>query len=130
MSQPAIKILVVDDVQTIRMHVKEILRSTGYSFVKTASNGVEALKMLNEERFQLVISDWHMHPMDGLTLLKEVRAQAGLQPIAFIMLTADSTKEHVIQAISSGVDDYVTKPFTVEHAQIKIPKALIRRKLL
>lgn len=130
MAQSPIHILVVDDVQTIRIHVKEILKSQGYVHVKTATNGVEALKMLNEEPFQLVIADWHMHPMDGLMLLKEVRGKESLKNISFIMLTADSTKEHVIQAIESGVDDYIMKPFTTEHAQMKVVKALLRRKWL
>lgn len=102
----------------------------GFENVKTAANGLEALRMLNEETFQCVIADWYMSPMSGLELLKEVRSKDKLKNLAYVMLTAESTKEKVIEAIKSGLDDFVMKPFTKEHCQLKVMNALIKRKIL
>ncbi len=102
----------------------------GFENLKTAANGLEALRMLNEETFHCVIADWYMSPMSGLELLKEVRAKDRLKEIAYVMLTAESTKEKVIEAIKSGLDDFIMKPLTKEHCQLKVMNALIKRKVL
>lgn len=130
MTPSQVLILVVDDVQTVRIQVKEILRSCGFENVKSAANGLEALKMLNEEDYHCVIADWYMSPMSGLELLKEVRSKDKLKNLAYVMLTAESTKEKVVEAIKSGLDDFIMKPFTKEHAQLKLTNALIKRKVL
>ncbi|MBC7387235.1 MAG: response regulator [Cryobacterium sp.] len=130
MTPADVQILIVDDVQSMRIQVKEILRSCGFEKIRTASNGLEALGMVNELSAHLLICDWHMAPMSGLELLKEIRNKDKLRDTAFLMLTAEGTKERVIEALKSGLDDYVMKPFTVEHARLKVMGALLKRKVL
>ena len=125
-----IRILVVDDVQTVRVQVKEILKLAGYEQLKSAMNGLEALQELNSTDYHLVVLDWYMDPMNGMDLLKEIRSKDKLKNISVIMLTAETTKEKVLQAVQSGIDDYIVKPFTPEHAQLKITNALLKRKHL
>jgi two-component system chemotaxis response regulator CheY len=71
-----------------------------------------------------------MAPMSGLELLKEIRNKDGFRDTAFVMLTAEGTKERVIEAVRAGIDDYVMKPFTTEHARLKVMGALLKRKVL
>lgn len=130
MTPAEVPILIVDDVQTVRVQLKEILRDHGFANVKSATNGIEALQMLNENPFSLVISDMHMAPMTGIDLVKEVRSKDKLKEIGFIMLTAESTKEKVVEAIKSGIDDYIMKPFKTEHCQLKVIGVLMKRKFL
>jgi two-component system chemotaxis response regulator CheY len=130
MTPSEIQILIVDDVQTVRVQVKEVLRSCGFEKIQSASNGVEALAALKSSKFHCVISDWYMEPMSGLELLKKVREDSDLKDLAFVMLTAESTKEKVIEAIKTGLDDYVMKPFSKEHAQLKLMNALLKRKVI
>lgn len=130
MTPADVHILIVDDVQSMRIQVKEILRSCGFEKIQSANNGLEALKIINESPTHLLISDWHMAPMSGLELLKEVRSKDQLRNIAFLMLTAEGTKERVIEALKSGLDDYMMKPFTTEHARLKVMNALLKRQVL
>ena len=125
-----VQILIVDDVQSMRIQVKEILKSCGFEKIRTASNGLEALGMVNEATAHLLICDWHMAPMSGLELLKEVRNKEAIKDTAFVMLTAEGTKERVLEALKSGLDGYIMKPFTVEHARLKVMDALLKRKVL
>jgi len=130
MTPSEIQILIVDDVQTVRVQVKEILKSCGFEKIQVAGNGVEALSTLKSEKFHCVVSDWYMEPMSGLELLKKVREDAELKNLAFVMLTAECTKEKVIEAIKAGLDDYVMKPFSKEHAQLKLMNTLLKRKMI
>ena len=73
-----------------------------------------ALRKLREAPFSLVISDWNMEPMTGLQLLKEVRADAKLKDMPFIMITAEAKTENVVMAKKAGVSNYIVKPFNAE----------------
>ncbi len=86
--------------------------------------------MLNEQPAQLLVCDWHMAPMSGLELLKEIRAKENIKDTAFVMLTAEGTRERVLEALKSGLDDYIMKPFTPEHARLKVMGALLKRKVI
>lgn len=130
MTPSEIQVIVVDDVQSMRIQVKEILKSCGFEKIRSAGSGIEALKMLNETSAQLLICDWHMAPMSGLELLKEIRAKEGIRDTAFVMLTAEGTRERVLEALKSGLDDYIMKPFTPEHARLKVMGALLKRKVI
>jgi two-component system chemotaxis response regulator CheY len=130
MTPAEIQVIVVDDVQSMRIQVKEILRSCGFEKIRSAGSGLEALKMLNEMSAQLLICDWHMAPMSGLELLKEIRGKEGIRDTAFVMLTAEGTRERVLEALKSGLDDYIMKPFTPEHARLKVMGALLKRKVI
>ncbi len=130
MTPADVQIIVVDDVQSMRIQVKEILRSCGFEKIRSASSGLEALRMMNESSAHLLLCDWHMAPMSGLELLKEVRGKDQIKDTVFLMLTAEGTKERVIEAVKSGLDDYIMKPFTTEHARLKVMGALLKKKVL
>jgi len=100
--------------------MRNLLRQLEMINVDEAQNGEEALYKLRKETFELVISDWNMQPMTGLDLLRQVRADARLRPIPFIMVTAESKTENVITAKKAGVSNYIVKPFNAETLRMKI----------
>ncbi|CAH2605456.1 chemotaxis protein CheY (plasmid) [Rhodovastum atsumiense] len=114
------KILVVDDYPTMRRILRNLLSQIGLTEVEEAGDGGEALTKLRGTRFDLVISDWNMEPMTGLDLLRQVRADANLGKMPFIMVTAESKTENVIEAKKAGVNNYIVKPFTAETLKAKI----------
>ncbi len=120
MSDPNMKILVVDDFSTMRRIVKNLLRQIGYENVEEAEDGAQAYSRLQNGGFGLVISDWNMPNMNGLDLLKKVRSDPDLKEIPILMVTAEAEKERVIAAIQAGVNNYVVKPFTGEILKEKI----------
>jgi len=113
-------VLVVDDYSTMLRIIRNFLRQLGFADVDGASDGSEALRKLHERDYGLVISDWNMAPMTGYDLLCEVRADGGLSRTPFIMVTADGTREHEIQAKDAGVNDYLLKPFNAVTLKSKI----------
>ena len=114
------KILVVDDYATMRRIVRNLLGQIGHADIEEAADGSEALAKLHSGKFDLVISDWNMEPMTGLELLKQVRADSALAPLPFIMVTAESKTENVIEAKKAGVSNYIVKPFTADTLKAKI----------
>lgn len=108
------RILLVDDQVSIRSYARAILDELGLPEVEEAKDGEEALAALRRERYDLLISDWNMPRMDGLALLKAVRADADLKALPAIMLTAEASREHVQEAIALGVAGFVAKPFKAE----------------
>ena len=105
------KILLVDDVASMRNMAKAILWDAGFKNVKDTDTGEHALKLIKSNNVSLVICDWTMPGMSGLDLLKEIRHDDSFSSLSFLMLTASSDIEYVKQAISEGVTDYITKPF-------------------
>ena len=106
------KILVVDDDESIRELLMKSLESRGYAMV-CAVDGVQGLEKLKSERPDLLITDINMPRMDGIELLKRVRADEELKEMPVIMLTAQTSDEEIITGLSSGADHYITKPFTI-----------------
>jgi two-component system chemotaxis response regulator CheY len=113
-------VLVVDDYNTMIRIICNLLKQLGYQNIDNATDGATALAKLRAGRFGLVISDWNMEPMSGYDLLKEVRADANLSKIPFIMITAESKTENVIAAKRAGVNNYIVKPFNAQTLQSKI----------
>ncbi len=122
MIDTGIKVLVVDDMSTMRRIVKNVLRQIGFSDIIEAENGQDALTKLKAGGFGLVVSDWNMPVMQGIELLRAVRADAELKAIPFLMVTAEAQKENLIEAVQAGVSNYVVKPFTAEILQGKLEK--------
>ncbi|HEX4303437.1 MAG TPA: response regulator [Rhizomicrobium sp.] len=114
------RILIVDDYTTMLRILRNLLRQLDLNNVDEAQNGEEALFKLRKESFDLVISDWNMQPMTGIDLLRQVRADAKLKRIPFIMVTAESKTENVIVAKQAGVSNYIVKPFNAETLRLKI----------
>lgn len=107
------RVLVVDDDQSIQRVLVQTLELEGYEVV-TASDGVEALETLAGELPDVVILDVMMPKLDGLDVLKRMRAQERTQTVPVILLTARSSQEDIWEGWQSGVDYYMTKPFDVE----------------
>jgi two-component system, chemotaxis family, chemotaxis protein CheY len=119
-----ITILIVDDFASMRRIVKGTLKSIGFNNFVEAEDGVTALKALEKEKVDLIISDWIMPNMNGLEFLKAVKKDARFKGIPFIMVTAEGQKGNVLEAINAGVSNYVVKPFTTETLQAKLQKVL------
>lgn len=116
------KILVVDDMSTMRRIVKNILKQLGFNNLEEAENGQEALTKLKAETYGFVVSDWNMPVMMGIDLLRAIRADEKLKTIPVLMVTAEAQKENLMEAVKAGVSNYVVKPFTAETMQEKINK--------
>lgn len=114
------KILVVDDFSTMRRIVKNILHQLGFSNIEEAEDGKIALNRLKDGGVEFVISDWNMPNMMGIDLLRQVRADDNLKKLPFLMVTAESQKENVIEAVQAGVSNYIVKPFTAETLEQKL----------
>jgi two-component system chemotaxis response regulator CheY len=119
-----IQVLIVDDYKTMLRIIRNLLKQLEFDNVEEATDGAEALQKLRAGNFGLVISDWNMQPMTGLDLLKEVRADARLRDLPFIMVTAESKTENVVAAKQAGVSNYIVKPFNAETLREKIEKVL------
>ncbi len=117
-------VLVVDDYKTMLRIIRNLLKQLGFPNVEEATDGTQALKMLREGTFGLVISDWNMEPMTGIQLLREVRADEKIKKTPFIMVTAESKSENVIAAKEAGVSNYIVKPFNAETLKGKMVSVL------
>lgn len=118
------KVLIVDDYPTMLKVLRSLLRQLKFTDITEASNAKDALAMLREDGFGLVISDWNMEPMSGYELLQEVRADETLKELPFILVTAESTTEKVIAAKQAGVSNYIIKPYTAETLKTKLVSVL------
>jgi len=107
----AVSVLIVDDQQSMRGICKYILTQLGFTNIIEAKSGRDALGKLEKSNVDLMISDWNMEDIDGLTLLRVIRKHPKTQSMPFIMATGRSDKEQVKEAISSGVNNYIIKPF-------------------
>lgn len=120
LTDKSIKILIVDDYKTMLRIIRNVLRQIGLVNVDEANDGAEALAMLKQGEYGLVISDWNMQPVTGLELLQQVRADGRLAKLPFIMVTAESKVENIVAAKQAGVSNYVVKPFSAETLRAKI----------
>lgn len=122
MADPKTKFLVVDDFSTMRRIVRNLLKELGYTNVDEAEDGAMALSKLKSEQFDFVISDWNMPVMDGLDMLKNIRADSALSKVPVLMVTAEAKKENIIAAAQAGANGYVVKPFTAATLDEKLSK--------
>lgn len=119
-----IPILVVDDQVTMRRIIKGMLRQNGYNNVDEAKDGQDALDKAKNTEYKLIISDWNMEPMNGLDFLKNIRTQEQYKSTPFLMVTAESKTENVLEAKKAGVDNYIVKPFNAVTLQGKIKEIM------
>jgi two-component system chemotaxis response regulator CheY len=120
------KVLVVDDFATMRKIVKNVLKQINIENVVEAENGKHALNVLKSEEVDLIISDWMMPEMTGIEFLKVCKEDDEKKKIPFIMVTAEGQKDSVMEAIKSGVDNYIVKPFTPDKLKDAIDRARAR----
>jgi two-component system chemotaxis response regulator CheY len=120
------KILVVDDFSTMRRIIKNLLRDLGFANIQEADDGNTALPMLKQGDFDFVVTDWNMPGMQGIDLLRAIRADARLKHIPVLMVTAEAKKEQIVAAAQAGVNGYVIKPFTAATLKEKLAKIFER----
>ena len=119
-ARPAGSMLIVDDQQTMRSLIRTSLHAIGITNTREAPDGEEALKAMIASPTNLVITDFNMPKLDGLGLLRAVRAHGPLSKTAVIMLTGRADKELVQRAVQFGVNNYLVKPFTTQTLKEKI----------
>ncbi len=120
------KILVVDDFSTMRRIIKNLLRDLGFNNTSEADDGSTALPMLKSGGFDFLISDWNMPGMEGIDLLKAVRADENISGMPVLLVTAESKKEQIVEAAQAGVNGYIVKPFNAATLKEKIQKIFER----
>jgi|TARA_R110002050_G_scaffold237628_7_gene373707 two-component system chemotaxis response regulator CheY len=120
------KVLVVDDFSTMRRIVKNLLRDLGFTNIQEADDGSTALPMLQNGDFDFVVTDWNMPGMQGIDLLKAIRADANLAHIPVLLITAEAKKEQIVMAAQAGVNGYIVKPFTAATLKTKLDKIFER----
>lgn len=120
------RILVVDDFSTMRRIIKNLLRDLGFNNTSEADDGTTALPMLQNGPCDLLITDWNMPGMQGIDLLRAVRADPHLKALPVLMVTAEAKREQIVEAAQAGVNGYVVKPFTAQTLKEKIDKIFER----
>jgi len=120
------KILIVDDFSTMRRIVKNLLRDLGFNNTQEADDGLTALPMLQNGDFDFVVTDWNMPGMQGIDLLKAIRADEKLKHLPVLLVTAEAKKEQIVEAAQAGVNGYVVKPFTAGTLKEKLDKIFER----
>ncbi len=122
-----IKILIVDDMTTMRKIIKNMLSQIGFTNIAEADDGATAWPMMENAMkegapYEFIISDWNMPLMSGLDLLKKVRATPGLEKLPFLMITAEAEQGNVVIAVKAGVSNFIVKPFSAQVLKEKIEK--------
>jgi two-component system chemotaxis response regulator CheY len=122
MFDPKTRVLVVDDMMTMRKLVSKILKELQFTDITEAADGIKAWEAITnaESPFGLIVSDWNMPNCTGLDLLKRVRGDQRFKKTPFVLVTAEAEKSQVAEALKAGVDQYVVKPFNHESLKAKL----------
>lgn len=124
---PKQKILVVDDMGTMRKIIKNMLTKMGCNNIHEADDGAPAWQMIQDaheqnQPFQFIVSDWNMPKMTGLDLLKNLREDERFKTLPFLMITAEAEQSNVVVAVKAGVSNFIVKPFSIITLKEKIDK--------
>ncbi|MCW8825599.1 MAG: response regulator [Gammaproteobacteria bacterium] len=118
------QILVIDDAGSSRDLIRSVLSELELMNVSVTHNGLDALDLFKEQKFDLVITDWDMPVMSGIEFVIKIRSQFDKQALPIIMLTANIQADMVKMAIAEGVNDFLAKPFQPANLQLKVIKLL------
>ncbi|MEH0168508.1 response regulator [Paucibacter sp. JuS9] len=129
MQQQSLTFLVADDFSTMRRIVSGLLKECGHTQVLEAEDGAQALKLVESNRVDFIVSDWNMPNMNGLELLKAVRANTELAKTPVLLITAEARKENIVEAAQAGADGYIVKPFTAATLNEKLRNIMLKRGL-
>ncbi|MGA2744895.1 MAG: response regulator [Candidatus Sulfotelmatobacter sp.] len=115
----AIRALIVDDSSVMRKIVERCLRQAGMDLgqVLEASNGAEALALVNENTFDLILSDINMPVMDGLEFVRHLKELENAKNVPIVMITTEGGEKSVLEALSLGAKGYIRKPFTPDQVK-------------
>ena len=119
-----LKFLIVDDFSTMRRIIRGLLKEMGCNNAEEAEDGVNALAVLRQQKFDFVVSDINMPNMNGFELLKSIKADDTLKHLPVLMVTAEARKEDIVLAAQSGASGYIVKPFTKATLEEKVLKIL------
>jgi two-component system, chemotaxis family, chemotaxis protein CheY len=119
-----LKVLLIDDLSTMRRIIKNLPYDLGYPNVAEADDGKPAPPMLQQGSFDSLITDWNMPGMPGLDVLKAVRAEARFATMPALMLTAEAKRGQILEATQAGVDGYLIKPFAAETLKEKLDESI------
>ena len=122
-----VRALIVDDSSVMRKIVERALRQAGLDalVVLEAGSGTEGLDLLKAKQVDLIISDINMPSMDGLEFVRQLRVQQLATGVPVVMITTESSEEHVKQAIQAGARSYIRKPFTAEQVKERVLPLLV-----
>ncbi|MBL9031296.1 MAG: response regulator [Phycisphaerae bacterium] len=120
------KVLLIDDSRTMRNIQRSVLGQLGYTQIDEAGDGQEGLAKVASYEPELILLDWNMPVMDGMSFLTTLRKQGNKTPV--IMVTTEAEKSRVIEAIKAGVNNYLVKPFTPEILAERIKQTMDRLK--
>lgn len=120
------RVMIVDDSKTMRNIERKVLVQLGHTEVEEACDGQEALSKITAFKPELILLDWNMPKMDGLTFLTTIRGKGDWTPV--IMVTTEAEKTRVVEAIKAGVNNYVVKPFTPESLGQRITETMAKLK--
>jgi two-component system chemotaxis response regulator CheY len=118
------KFLIVDDFSTMRRIVRGLLKEIGYNNAEEAEDGVVALGMLRNAKYDFVVSDINMPNMNGFELLNAIKKDDGLKHLPVLMVTAEARKEDIVRAAQDGAAGYIVKPFTKATLEEKVQKIM------
>jgi len=114
------KLLIVDDLATMRALTRSILKSLGYKDIEEAEDGIKALTIIKKSKVDFIITDWNMPRMSGIELLRFIKADSKLKDIPVLFVTAEGEKEKIVSAIEAGVTNYIVKPFSAKTLKEKM----------
>lgn len=122
-----VRVLIVDDSSVMRKIIERALRQAGIEQLEVheAATGNEALTFLAAAQVDLILSDINMPSMDGLELLRQLRARQVAPSVPVVMITTESSEQHVMQAIEAGAKGFLRKPFTVDEVKERVLRLLV-----
>ena len=117
-----VKVLVVDDILSMRHIMRRALSEIGFKEIHDAHNGEEGLEKLRSGGFGLLLLDWNMPVMAGIDMLRAIRSDPTLISLPVLMVTAEAQAEQIMEAVKAGVSGYLVKPFSTQALQEKLEK--------
>jgi two-component system chemotaxis response regulator CheY len=121
---PQMKVLVVDDFRTAREMMRYSLRELGFRDITLAADGAEAIELIKNNKFDLIMCDWFMPKVQGIDVLRNVRENPINKDVTFVLATATSAETCIKEAAAAKVSNYIMKPFTVDTLRDKLQRAL------
>ncbi|MBF0298073.1 MAG: response regulator [Oligoflexia bacterium] len=130
--KPNMKLLIVDDMSTMRKIIKNMLSQIGFKNITEADDGRKALEIIESahklgDPVEFILSDWNMPDLNGLDFLKILKQSEAHKNIPFLMITAEAEQGNVMIAVKSGVDNFIVKPFSAQVLKEKIEKIFVKR---
>ena len=119
---PDMDVLIVDDASAMRRIVRRLLTELGFKNLREAENGQVALEELKRKRADFVVSNWSMPVMNGIELLRAIRADENLNSIRVLIVTSEAKQQSILEVVQAGVSDYIVKPFNAATLQEKLKK--------